>query len=63
MTMLGEMGELPDIRSCAEPRQHPLGARSDLQPEPLPSAGGGSAATSDALDGIETEAAKLRASA
>ena len=45
-TMLGEMGELPDIIEAALNHvsiRSPLGR--DLQPEPLPAAGGGGAAT------------------
>ena len=45
-TMLGEMGELPDIIEAALNHvTHPLAAGRDLQSEPLPSAGGSGAAT------------------
>ena len=51
-TMLGEMGELPDIIEAALNHVFdPLAAGRDLQPEPLPAAGGGSAATAGGCAG------------
>jgi hypothetical protein len=63
-TMLGEMGELPDIIEAALNHVSiPLAAGRDVQPQPLPAAGGCGAATglADALDGIESGAAKVGA--